>query len=203
MAKDTGKGRSKSGRSQGAALAAVEIRDMALEDLPGVFALGESVFLATEAPNLYRTWDEYELIDYYSSDGEFCFVAELDDRLVGFVIGTVIEKRKSAWTYGYLVWLGVEPELEGQGVARKLVARLTDTFIEAGARIMMVDTNADNDKALAFFERAGFGQPEEHVYLTRNLTTLPEYKRYREQEAAVEQSRKALRRRNPTRGGRR
>lgn len=188
---------------QAAALATLEIRDMELEDLAGIFALGERVFLATESPNLYRTWDEYELIDYYSSDGEFCFVAELDDRLVGFVIGTIIEKRKSAWTYGYLVWLGVEPELEGKGVARKLVARLTDTFIEAGARIMMVDTDADNDKALAFFERAGFSQPEEHVYLTKNLTNLPQYKRYREEEAAVEESRKALRRRKPPRGARR
>lgn len=186
-----------------AAAAAVEIREMAIEDIPGVFALGERVFLATESPNLYRTWDEYELVDYYSSDGEFCFVAETDERLVGFVIGTVIEKRKSAWTYGYLVWLGVEPELEGTGIARRLVARLTETFIEAGARIMMVDTDADNEKALAFFERAGFGQPEEHVYLTKNLTTLPEYKRHREQEAAVEEKRKALRRRKPARGGRR
>lgn len=190
-------------RPQNAALAGIEIREMALEDLPEVFALGERVFLATESPNLYRTWDEYELIDYYSSDGEFCFVAERDDRPVGFVIGTVIEKRKSAWTYGYLVWLGVEPELEGTGIARRLVARLTDTLIEAGARIMMVDTDADNAKALAFFERAGFGQPEQHVYLTKNLTTLPEYKRHREREAAVEQSRKALSRRKPPRGTRR
>lgn len=190
-------------RSQNGSLAALEVRDMELEDLAGVFALGERVFLASESPNLYRTWDEYDLISYYSSDGEFCFVAELDGRLVGFVIGTIIEKRKSAWTYGYLVWLGVEPDLEGKGVARKLVAKLTETFIEEGARIMMVDTNADNDKALAFFKRAGFGQPEEHVYLTKNLTNLPEYKLHREHEAAVEESRKALRRRKPPRGGRR
>ena len=122
----------------------VEIREMTIDDLPKVYALGERLFRPEAAPNLYRTWDEYELIDYYSGDGEYCLVAEQDDAIVGFVIGTIIDKRRSSWTYGYLVWLGVEPGLEGRGVARRLVNRLTDLFIEEGVRMMMVDTDAMN-----------------------------------------------------------
>lgn len=176
----------------------VEIREMELEDLPKVYALGEVLFRPEAAPNLYRTWDEYELIDYYSGDGEFCLVAEQDSRIVGFTIGTIIDKRRSAWTYGYLVWLGVEPGLEGHGVARRLVNRLTDLFIEEGVRMMMVDTDADNARALSFFGRLGFGQPDKHVYLTKNLTGTPAYKRYKaredEQREIRRKERKARRR---------
>ncbi len=161
--------------------APVTIREMELEDLAAVFAIGESLFRADEVPNLYRTWDEYELVDSFSSDGEYCLVAVDDetDRIEGFVLGTVIHKRKGAWTYGYLVWLGVRPELVGRGVARKLVARLTDLFIEAGVRLMLVDTDAENDRAIGFFKRAGFVNPVNHIYMTRNLTNLPGYRRRR------------------------
>ncbi len=165
----------------------VTIREMELHDLPTVFDLGERLFRADEYPNLYRTWDEYDLIQYFTTDGDYCLVAETDDEIVGFVIGTVIEKRRSAWSYGYLVWLGTVPEIEGRGVARRLLARLTELFIEAGARIMMVDTEAENGRALGFFERAGFGQPVEHIYLAKNLTGMRHYRRHREREAAAEE----------------
>lgn len=165
----------------------ITVREMELHDIPTVFDLGERLFRAEDYPNLYRTWDEYDLIQYYTTDGEYCLVAETEDRIVGFVIGTVIEKRRSAWSYGYLVWLGTEPEIEGSGVARRLLDRLTELFIESGARIMMVDTEAENGRALDFFRRQGFGQPVEHIYLAKNLTGMPQYQRHREREAAAEE----------------
>lgn len=175
----------------------VTIREMEIDDLSAVFALGERLFRADEAPTLHRTWDEYELVDAFSSDGEFCLVAEAEESgdIVGFVIGTIIDKRKSAWTYGYLIWLGVLPELEGRGVARRLVGRLTDLFIEEGARIMMVDTEAENDRAVDFFERLGFGNAAEHLYMSKNLTGLPAYKEHRAWEAEEARLRARRRRR--------
>ena len=58
---------------------AVAVREMELEDLPKVYALGEKVFTADKWPNLYRTWDEYEIVDRFAADGETCLVAELDE----------------------------------------------------------------------------------------------------------------------------
>lgn len=159
----------------------VRIREMELEDLAPVFALGEALFTAEAWPNLYRTWDEYELVDMFASEGETCLVAESEDdgRLLGFVLGTLIEKRRSAWTYGYLVWLAVSPEARRLGVGRRLTEKLTEIFIEMGARMMLVDTDAENEPAIDFFQSQGFRQPRRHVYLTRNLTTTAQYKRAR------------------------
>lgn len=158
-------------------LARLEIREVEIEDLPAIFSLGERLFTADRHSALYRTWDEYELVDLFSSDGDTCLVATLDEQVVGFALGTLIEKRRSAWSYGYLVWLGVDPAAGRRGVGKRLLERLKAIFIEEGARMMMVDTAAANTEALAFFRAAGFGQETKHVFLTKNLTLDPEYKK--------------------------
>ena len=159
----------------------ITIREMELEDLPKVFALGEALFTAEKWPNLYRTWDEYELVDMFSSDGEFCLVAELHDTLVGFTLGTLLEKRRSAWAYGYLVWLGVSPGVKRSGIGTRLLNRMTELFIENGARMMIVDTEVENEGAIRFFKKQGFGHEIAHLYLSRNLTTHPGYVKKREE----------------------
>lgn len=156
---------------------AIDIREMELDDLAEVYALGERLFTAEELPTLHRTWDDYELATLYASDTEYCLVAERerDQKIVGFVLGTVMSKRRSAWTYGWIIWLGVDPALKRHGIAKRLVDRVTEIFIASGARILIVDTDADNEPALRFFERLGFDKRRDHVYLSRNLTTHPKY----------------------------
>ncbi|HNU71567.1 MAG TPA: GNAT family N-acetyltransferase [Thermodesulfobacteriota bacterium] len=157
----------------------LELREMELDDLPLVYSLGEKLFTAERWPSLYRTWDEYEMLDIFTSDGEFCLVAELDGKIVGFALGSLIEKRRSAWTYGWLIWFGVEQELKGCGIGTRLLNQLTQQFIEHGARMMIVDTDIDNLEALDFFDKHGFGDRIGHVYLSKNLTSHPAYLRRR------------------------
>ena len=157
----------------------VVIREMEIEDLSAVYSLGETVFTADKWPSLYRTWDEYEPVSLFTTDGEFCFIAEYQDRLVGFTLGSLIDKRNSAWSYGYLTWLAVDPKVKRMGVATKLVDAVTDAYIKAGARMMIVDTDAQNSPAISFFHRQGFLNEDRHVYLSKNLTSHPGYQRLR------------------------
>lgn len=145
------------------------IREMEIDDLAKVFHLGEKLFTAREVPNLYRTWDEYEVVSLFQSDPEFCLVAEVEDQIVGFALGTTISKSRSAWKYGYLYWLGVEPAFHGYGVATKLFYGFRDLMLEDGVRMLLVDTEADNLPAIHFFRKMGFGHPQQHIYLTLNL----------------------------------
>lgn len=155
------------------------IREMELEDLPAVYALGEAVFTADKWPSLYRTWDEYEPVGLFNSDGEFCFVADSGDSVVGFALGALIDKRRSAWSYGYLTWLAVDPTWGRSGIATQLMEQITIAFIRAGARMMIVDTDAENDVAISFFRRHDFSKQERHVYLSKNLSSHPDYQRLR------------------------
>ncbi len=149
----------------------IKIRPMEIDDLAQVFHLGENLFTAKKVPTLYRTWDEYEVLNLFQTDTDFCLVAEAepDEKIVGFVLGATITKSHSAWKYGYLVWLGVNPLYQGQGIAEKLCNNFLDLMVKDGVRMLIVDTEADNKKAIHFFEKIGFGNPQKHVYLAMNL----------------------------------
>ena len=147
----------------------IKIREMDIDDLAPVFHLGEKLFKAEETPNLYRTWESYEVVGLFQSAGDFCQVAEAGGRIVGFALGDLIDKSRSAWKYGYLIWLGVAPEYQKQGVAEKLFRRFKDLALENGARMLLADTQAGHLPALGFFRKMGFGHPQQHTYLTMNL----------------------------------
>jgi len=145
------------------------IRPAKIDDLAAMFHLGEKVFTAQDAANLHRTWDEYEVTSVFNSDPEHLAVADLDGKVIGFSISSIIDKSRSAWTYGYLVWLAVDPGFTGYGVGGMLFDHCRSVMEEAGARMLMVDTQADNEPAIRFFTRRGFANPTDHVYLTLNL----------------------------------
>lgn len=147
----------------------ISIRLMTIDDIPAIYHLGEKLFTARDAPNAHRTWDEYEVVGFFQTDCELCFVAQDEgETVIGFALGTIIAKHHS-WTYGYLIWLGVRPDYQQSGVAQRLFRQLKAAMIEAGARIIMVDTDAENHASLRFFRKMGFNHSRQHVYLTLNV----------------------------------
>jgi len=156
-------------------LPSVEIREMELRDVAGVFELGQKLFTAEQWPSLYRSWDDHELAQLFSTEAETCLVAESDGKIVGFALGRVMEKPRNPWRYGWLLWLGVDLRYKRSGVATRLVNQLKGLFIDRNARIMLVDTAAKNHSALSFFRRNGFGREIRHVYLSQNMENDPRY----------------------------
>lgn len=179
---DVSKMNESSRRARRETAVSVVIREMELPDLDPVFALGQKLFTAEKWPTLYRSWDEYEVVHLFGTDGEYCLVAEANGKVIGFALGTLMEKYRSPWRYGWLLWLGVDPRWKRRGIGTRLVRRLTEIFIDKNARMILVDTDAENRDALAFFRGEGFGNEIDHVYLSLNLDTHPKYIRKRELE---------------------
>jgi ribosomal protein S18 acetylase RimI-like enzyme len=146
-----------------------EVRQAGIDDLASIFHLGEKVFTSHGYSNLYRTWDEYEVTTFFNQESENVLVAEDDGKVVGFAMGTTIEKARSAWSYGHLVWLGVEPDYARSGLGSMLFDRFKRLMKKQGVRMLMVDTQADNEPAISFFRKKGFENPTRHVYLTMQL----------------------------------
>ena len=153
----------------------VTIREMEIDDLSAVYHLGEKLFTSDEFPILYRTWDPYEVTDYFSTDPEYCLVAETeDDRIVGFVLANMIEKEGTAWKkYGYLTWIGVDETFQRTNLGQRLYNKIEDTFQKQGARMVMADTDADNEGALRFLNAMGFSERAQHVWLAKTLQKPP------------------------------
>jgi ribosomal protein S18 acetylase RimI-like enzyme len=146
------------------------IRGMIIDDLPEVFHIGEQLFTAEYSQSLYRTWDEYEITTLFNSDNELCIIAEQGEQILGFALATTVKKHNSPWKYGYLVWLGVRREIQKLQVGERLFKELKRRFKEQGVRMIIIDTSANNKPAIRFFEKHGFGNVQEHVYMTLNLS---------------------------------
>jgi len=150
--------------------AEIIIRQMDIDDISAVYHLGEKLFTSDEYPFLYRTWDSYEVTDYFSSDPDYCLVAEVEGRIVGFILGTTIEKEGTAWKkYGYLTWIGIDETLQRTGLGLRLYNRLEDRFREDGVRMVMADTEASKKEAIAFFKSLGFSSARQHLWLAKTL----------------------------------
>lgn len=148
----------------------LRIREMTIDDFSAVFHIGEKVFTAASFQSLYRTWDEYEITTFFNSDSELCLVAEAKGNILGFALGTTVTKHNSPWKYGYLVWLGVRSDIQQGGVGSGLFKEIKHRMKEQGVRMMIIDTSADNQPAVRFFEKQGFGDIQEHVYMSLNLS---------------------------------
>ena len=149
---------------------ALRIREMTIDDFSEVFHIGEEIFTAESFQSLYRTWDEYEITTLYNSDTELCLVAEAGEQILGFALGTTVTKHNSPWKYGYLVWVGVRKDIQQGGVGSGLFKEIKHRMKEQGVRMMIIDTSADNRPAVQFFQKQGFDDVQEHVYMSLNLT---------------------------------
>lgn len=147
----------------------IKIRQAGIDDLAAIFHLGEKVFHSDTYSNLYRTWDEFEVTALFNSEPEHMLVAEADSSVVGFAIGTTIDKAKTAWSYGHLLWFAVDPGYSGKGIGSLLFDRFRKIMEKEGIRMLIVDTQADNNNAIRFFTAKGFENPTEHVYMTLYL----------------------------------
>lgn len=148
----------------------IRFRNMTIDDFPEVFHIGEEVFTVDFSQSLYRTWDEYEITTLFNSDNELCLVAEAGESILGFALGTTVEKHNSPWKYGYLVWLGVRSGIQQGGVGSGLFKEIKRRMKEQGVRMILIDTSADNLPAIRFFQKQGFGDTQQHVYMSLNLT---------------------------------
>lgn len=63
----------------------------------------------------------------------------------------------------------MEPAFYETGVGTRLFKRFRDIMVAEGARMLLIDIEADNLAALHFFRKTGFGHPQERAYLSLNL----------------------------------
>ena len=148
----------------------VNIRQMEIDDIGSVYHLGEKLFTSEEFPILYRTWDAYEVTDHFTSDPDYCLVADTTGRVVGFILATTIEKEGTAWKkYGYVSWIGVDESFQRTNLGLRLYKRLEERFRGDKVRMVIADTEANNAGAIAFFRAIGFSPSRQHLWLTKTL----------------------------------
>jgi len=126
------------------------IREMKLADLADVEAVDQAAF------NL--VWqNSRNSLEIAFRQAAVATVAEEAGEIIGYQISTATPMG------GHLARLAVNPEHQGKGVGRELVADLLAKFEMRGAQVVTVNTQEDNLVSLSLYEKAGF-KPTGEIY---------------------------------------
>lgn len=89
-------------------------------------------------------------------DDDACFVAEIDGKVVGFMISYIITAgfgmTKSAW----IATVGVDPNCMGQGIGAGMAEELFQYYRNQGVENVYTSVRWDSTDLLSFFKTLGF-----------------------------------------------
>ena len=131
---------------------AVAIVPMGLGHLRQVLDLGNEVVDTTIKP--YTSWSLTSVAEHLDSPDNACWVALDSDRVVGFVLGSIEFEHRDDWAY--LEWIAVAPDMQGHGIARRLVDICSQALFARGARRIVTDVEDRNTASAALMTRNGF-----------------------------------------------
>ena len=90
------------------------------------------------------------------TENDICFVAELDGKVIGFMISYILTFgfgiEKSAW----IATLGVDPEYMGQGIGECLAREIFKLYKQMGINRVYTSVRWDSTDLLSFFKTLGF-----------------------------------------------
>lgn len=127
------------------------IRELAINDVEAISEIYGGIIQEPVKP------DFKQLIQRHAESKEdLCFVAEVDGKVVGFMVSYILTLgfgiEKSAW----IATLGVAPEYMGQGVGKKLGEKLFEYYNALGIENVYTSVRWDSTDLLSFFKTLGF-----------------------------------------------
>jgi ribosomal-protein-alanine N-acetyltransferase len=121
----------------------VILRKMTLDDLEQVVAIDQSSFSLPWPPRSFQ----FELTDNPASR---CWVADLDGRVVGMLVGWFIVDEI------HIATIATHPDFRKQGIGEKLLSLALQSAREEGAITSFLEVREGNDVALRMYHKFGY-----------------------------------------------
>lgn len=142
----------------------VSIRPLDELDISAIVRIDEKI-LGAYRPEVWERRIGY----YLRRDPETSVVAELEGRVVGFMLGEV---RSGEFGLeeptGWVEVLGVDPDCRGRNVGRQMGETILERFRERGARSVRTLVDEENEELRGFFGSIGF-EPSSFRAFTRPI----------------------------------
>ena len=126
----------------------LQLRPMGVNDTAAVAALEATAF----AGSSHTPWSERSFYEELSQPGRSWWVAHDEGRIVGFAGGMLAADDMQVSD------VAVEPGRRGEGVAARLLARVTYDAQMLGATTASLEVDVDNEAARALYARLGFAE---------------------------------------------
>ena len=127
------------------------IRKIKAEDASEI---GRIDAIITKSPD--KTDFRQIIVEQVRKNEDASFVAEIDGKVVGYMISYTIYAgfglEKSAW----IATLGVAPRFMGQGIGKRLAEEILKVYGERGIRNIFTSVRWDSVDLLSFFKTLGF-----------------------------------------------
>jgi ribosomal protein S18 acetylase RimI-like enzyme len=140
--------------------AAVAIRFLGMDDLEDILRIQGKIVGEPQSDNADKLASLKDTTVYHLQHGDPMtnLGAEIDKKLVGFVIGEVRrwEFGRSEMT-GWILILGVDPEYHGMGVGRKLGTTLLEHFRKKNVKKIQTLVEWHDGDLISYFKSLGFG----------------------------------------------
>jgi ribosomal protein S18 acetylase RimI-like enzyme len=138
---------------------AVEIRPAKSADLPAVQAVAREAWYAAHEPIIGEETVEQFLAEYYDRaslegrlDPETVFLVAVDETVVGFAVAGSTDD-PATFVLGRIY---VSPDRWGEGIGKRLLQEIESRASERGGERVRLGVMAENDRAVAFYEAAGY-----------------------------------------------
>ena len=127
------------------------VRNIKIEDADDIGRIQASI---TKSP---AKIDFRQIIEeQVQRDKDASFVAEVDNRIVGFMISYIVYGgfglEKSAW----IATLGVDPQFMGQGIGKRLAKEILRVCRDRGIKHVFTSVRWDSVDLLSFFKTLDF-----------------------------------------------
>lgn len=109
---------------------------------------------------------------YAEHFSETSFVAKIEGRLVGFLLGFISQDRPEV---AYAHMIATDPEVRRQGIGRNLYQRFFEAAIERGCLMAMAITVPYNQDSISFHSRLGFTLREEGATWENGYPVIKDY----------------------------
>ena len=117
----------------------------------------------------YNQTDFRNLVEMQArSEGDASFVAERENRLVGYCISYVLPVSFGAERSAWLALIGVDPDFMGQGIGAMLADETMKYFKEQGIQNIYTAVSWDATDLVSYFKTLGF-QRSDFVNLHKSL----------------------------------
>lgn len=133
----------------------VTVRRMRVQDAEAVLRIDEKI---TGSPHEAQ-W-ESRIIDHLSRNPLGCLVAEVDGKVAGFILGDIRGWEFAIPKSGWIEIVGVDPDHQGQGIARVLIEKLHVYFRNHNVEKVMTMVNWNDGGLVTFFRALGFERSE-------------------------------------------
>jgi ribosomal protein S18 acetylase RimI-like enzyme len=129
----------------------VQIRNLKKNDADEISRIYAAITMKPVDPGFKRVVEEHS-----QRDDEACFVAELNGKVVGFMISYILTAGfgmpKSAW----IATLGVDPNFMGQDIGATLAEEILNYYKAQGVENVYTSVRWDSTDLLSFFKTLGF-----------------------------------------------